>query len=296
MLTPVRNMTPHRAGMNSRGRRRGRGRLRPLGVAHRVIYGHPRGVAIVPHPGDSGLDIKRQLSHTACSMDTPAARLEKKFKRKHRLVESEIGKTQKAALRQLLKDGRVVRVKAYYLAGCEPTLDSECARIVEKLLSQPRLFRKTALSSKYKEALPFFRAALTKLLDDKQVFRLGLQGGDGADYFIHRDHLLQVLQPEKQPSDDHATQTNRPPKITQRIYQAYERLTRDKGRRSVFISDLQRASKTSWVELSTWIEQEVVERGQGQLDEGDWGAATDEQRAAAVELWGRKRLYIALVS
>ena len=53
-------------------------------------------------------------------------------------------------------------------------------------------------------------------------------------------------------------------------------------------------SETGWEELRGWIEQEIVEKGQGQLDEGDWGAATAEQRAAAVELWGRKRLYIAL--
>lgn len=70
-------------------------------------------------------------------MGTPAARLEKKFKRKHRLTESEIGKTQKAALQRLLKEGRVVRARAYYLAGYEPTLESESERIVQKLLSRP---------------------------------------------------------------------------------------------------------------------------------------------------------------
>ena len=83
-------------------------------------------------------------------------------------------------------------------------------------------------------------------------------------------------------------------KLAGRIHKAYERLMRDQGRRSVFISDLQRVSETGWEELRGWIEQEIVEKGQGQLDEGDWGAATPEQRAAAVELWGRKRLYIAL--
>jgi hypothetical protein len=232
-------------------------------------------------------------------MDTPAARLEKKFKRKHRLIESDIGKTQRAALQQLLKAGRVVRVRAYYLAGYEPTLESESDRIVEKLLSQPRLFRRTALSSKYQETRPFFRAALSKLLGEKQVIRLGIQGGDGSEYFIHRDHLWQVLSPSElgpDLSDELPAKIDPAPKLAHKIHQAYERLTRDKGRRSIFISDLQRASKTSWEELQGWIEREVVEKGKGQLDEGDWGAATDEQRAAAVELWGRKRLYIALVS
>jgi hypothetical protein len=231
-------------------------------------------------------------------MDTPAARLEKKFKRKHRLIESEIGKTQNAALQRLLKEGRVVRARAYYLAGYEPTLQSESERILQKLLSRPSLFRRTALRSPYKESQPFFRAALSKLLAEKRVVRLGANGKDG-EYFIHRDHLVNILASSDSRSSKSAEAYrggDNLKKLTGRIYKAYERLTRDKGRRSVFISDLRRMSETSWEELRGWIEQEIVEKGQGQLDEGDWGAATEEQRAAAVELWGRKRLYIALAT
>jgi hypothetical protein len=125
-------------------------------------------------------------------MDTPAARLEKKFKRKHRLIESDIGKPEKAALQRLLKEGRVVRLRAYYLAGYEPTLQSESERILEKLLSRPSLFRRTALRSRYKESQPFFRSALTKLLAEKRVLSLGVSGTDG-EYFIHRDHLAKML-------------------------------------------------------------------------------------------------------
>ena len=229
-------------------------------------------------------------------MDTPAARLEQKFKRRRRLVESEIGKTQKAALQQLLKEGRVVRVKAYYLAGCEPTVQSEGERILQRLLSRASLFPRTALRSRYKESQPFFRSALSKLLTEKRVVRLGVSGTEG-EYFIHADHLVNMLD-SNDPRASKSSEVHRGGdshnKLTGRIYKAYERLTRDKGRRSVFISDLRRMSETSWEELRGWIEQEIVEKGQGQLDEGDWGAATDEQRAAAVELWGRKRLYIAL--
>ena len=229
-------------------------------------------------------------------MDTPAARLEKKFKRRHRLIESEIGKTQKAALQQLLEEGRVVRVKAYYLAGYEPTVQSEGERILEKLLSRPFLFPRTALRSRYKESQSLFRSALSKLLTEKRVVHLGVSGTDG-EYFIHRDHLVNMLDSsESRPPKSHEIHRggDNHTKLTGRIYKAYERLTRDKGRRSVFISDLRRMSETSWEELRGWIEQEIVEKGRGQLDEGDWGAATEEQRAAAVELWGRKRLYIAL--
>jgi hypothetical protein len=229
-------------------------------------------------------------------MDIPAARLEKKFQRKHRLIDSDIGKTEKAPLQRLLKEGRVVRVGAYYLAGYEPTLQSESERILEKLLSRPSLFRLKALRSRYKESQPFFRSALTKLLAEKRVLSLGVSGTDG-EYFIHRDHLAKMLdssdtRPSKS-AETYGDGDNRK-KLAGRIHKAYERLMRDQGRRSVFISDLQRVSETGWEELRGWIEQEIVEKGQGQLDEGDWGAATPEQRAAAVELWGRKRLYIAL--
>jgi hypothetical protein len=229
-------------------------------------------------------------------METPAARLEKKFKRKHRLIESDIGKTQKAALHQLLKEGRVIRVGAYYLAGYQPTLQSESERILQKLLSRPCLFRRASLSSTYKESQPFFRSALSKLLNEKRVVCLGLSGTN-SEYFIHSAHLVNMLdaidsestKPSAagQGAGDHK-------KLTGQIYKAYERLARAQERRSVFISDLRRMSETSADELRGWIEHEIVEKGRGQLDEGDWGAATEEQRAAAVELWGRKRLYIAL--
>jgi hypothetical protein len=207
-------------------------------------------------------------------MDTPATGLENKFKSKHRLIESEIGKTQKAALQRLLKEGRVVRVRAYYLAGYEPTVESESERTLEKLLSRPCLFRRTALSPRYKESQPFFRSALSKLLAEKRVIKLAAGGRDG-EYFIHSDHLLNMLDAGGSGSSEfsvvHQGGENHK-KLTGRIYKAYECLTRDKGRRSVFISDLRRISETSWEELRGWIEQEIVEKGQGQLDEGDWGA------------------------
>jgi hypothetical protein len=229
-------------------------------------------------------------------METPATRLEKKLKRKHRLTESEIGKTQRVALLRLVKEGRVVRAGAYYLAGYEPTLESESERILQKLLSRPCLFGRIALSSRYKEGQAFFRSALSKLLTEKRVLRLAVSGMDG-EYFIHRNHLENMMD-SKDARPAQSAEVGQGPdnhkKLTVKIYKAYERLTRDKGRRSVFISDLRRMSETSWNELQGWIEREIVQKGQGQLDEGDWGAATEEQRAAAVELWGRKRLYIAL--
>jgi hypothetical protein len=184
------------------------------------------------------------------------------------------------------------------LAGHAPTVESERKRIVEKLLTRPRLFRQSSLKSNLRENQPYFRSALSDLVDKKEVVKLGVVGDAAAEYFIHRDHLVQFLgsiEVRAAKSDElEQLTTDATTKISSQIRCTYERVANEKGRRSIFISDLLQASGLSWQELRGWIEKEVVEAGHGQLDEGDWNAATEEQRAAAVDLWGRKRLYIAL--
>jgi hypothetical protein len=100
--------------------------------------------------------------------------------------------------------------------------------------------------------------------------------------------------PESKDLDSNRTGLEFGKSLTSQIRQAYEQVAREKWRSSIFISDLLKASRLTREELRAWIEQEVVQAGHGQLDEGDWAAATDEQRAAAVEFSSRKRLYIAL--
>jgi hypothetical protein len=56
-----------------------------------------------------------------------------------------------------------VRARAYYLAGYEPTLQSETERILQTLLSRPSLFRRTALMSPYKESQSLFRTAVASM-------------------------------------------------------------------------------------------------------------------------------------
>jgi hypothetical protein len=230
-------------------------------------------------------------------MKSAASSLLKRFETKRRLMPSDISKPQKDALQQLLQEGRVVHVRAYYLAGHAPTVASERKRIVEKLLTRPRLFRQSSLKSNLRENQPYFRSALSDLVDKREVIKLGAVGDAAAEYFIHRDHLLQFLGSiDRAAKSDEVEQltTDATTKISSQIQSTYEQVANEKGRRSIFISDLLQASGLSWQELRGWIEKEVVEAGHGQLDEGDWNAATEEQRAAAVDLWGRKRLYIAL--
>jgi hypothetical protein len=232
-------------------------------------------------------------------MKSAASGLLKKFEAKYRLVASEIKtKTQKEALQQLLQEGRVIHARAYYLAGHEPTIETERKRVLQQLLLRPRLFKQGSLSPKHKENQSYFRHALSELIDRKEVIKIGIVGDAGTELFIHRDHLVRLLGHESAviPSDIKTSEVDADPtqKITSRIRQAYSQVTREKGRRSIFISDLLRVCGLSWEELRGWIEKEVLQAGHGQLDEGDWSAATEDQRATAVDLWGRKRLYITL--
>ena len=222
----------------------------------------------------------------------------KKFETRHRLIPSDITETQKEALAQLLQEGRVVHAGAYYLAGHEPTIETERRKIVQILLSRPRLFRESSLKPKRKENQRHFRSALSELIDLKEVIQLTIVGDSKSACFIHREHLIQFIgdagQRKSNELDAGSLVSESGNDRTAEIRRAYSRVAQERERSSIFISDLLKASGMSWDELRAWIEREVVQAGHGQLDEGDWGAATDEQRAAAVELSGRKRLYIAL--
>jgi hypothetical protein len=231
-------------------------------------------------------------------MKSAVPALLKKFETKHRLVASDITKTQKEALAQLLQEGRVVHAGAYYLAGHEPTIETERRKIVETLLSRPRLFKEGSLKPKIKENQRYFRSALSELVDRREVIQLAIVGDSKTACFIHREHLIKFVgdltEPESKRLESGSVVLEPDKDRTTEIRQVYFRVAQEKERSSIFISDLLKASGMSWDELHAWIEREVVEAGHGQLDEGDWGAATDEQRAAAVELSGRKRLYITL--
>jgi hypothetical protein len=222
----------------------------------------------------------------------------KKFETKHRLVRSDITEAQKEALAQLVQEGRVVHAGAYYLAGHEPTIETERGKIVQTLLSRPRLFRESLLKPKRKENQRYFRSALSELVDQKVVIQLAIVGDSKSACFIHREHLIQFVgdtgerKSKELEAGSFALESGKD--RAAEIRQAYSRVAQEKERSSIFISDLLKASGISWDELRAWIKREVVQAGHGQLDEGDWGAATDEQRAAAIELSGRKRLYIAL--
>src|SRR5258708_38791714 len=100
-----------------------------------------------------------------------------------------------------------------------------------------------------------------------------MAGGGCGQYFSHRGPLISMVGSNDaaalKSTEGSRSKLDDYKKLTPKIHQAYGRLTRDKGRRSIFISDLLHMSETSWEEIRGWIEQEIVEKGRGQLDEED---------------------------
>ena len=61
---------------------------------------------------------------------------------------------------------------------------------------------------------------------------------------------------------------------------------------AVFISDLANELQIGLPKLHEWIRREVIKSGHGSLDDGHWPTATENQRAAAIEHLGSRRLLI----
>jgi hypothetical protein len=75
-------------------------------------------------------------------MKSPRERLLQRFSRRPRLTASEIGRSApvQSALSELLADGAVRKLDAFYLAGHEPSVSTEKARIEKLLETKPKLF------------------------------------------------------------------------------------------------------------------------------------------------------------
>ena len=76
------------------------------------------------------------------------------------------------------------------------------------------------------------------------------------------------------------------------VTRAYDRLRGRQLGSAVFISDLATELEVSVPKLHEWIKREVIKSCHGSLDEGHRPAATESQRAAAIEHLGSRRLLI----
>ncbi|MES2709940.1 MAG: hypothetical protein V4726_25305 [Verrucomicrobiota bacterium] len=257
---------------------------------------------------------------------TAKEKLLAKFRREPSLTKAGLpkGKEAQAALRELLAEGLVIKIGTRYFSDTQaPTKEREMARLEARLLSAVRLFKENKLHASPRTRLPTTRAALDELVDQRVVLRLEIDRDKKSGVlYLHSAHagtghpsssaaspsrektLLSSDQDQPVPvqpleaSAAAAVTTFSSPPVDPGpgIRSAHAGLARRHGTESVFISELAAEAGLPVEELQRWLQKHAVELGQGTLDEGDWSCATEEQRAAAMMLRDRRRLYIRLHS
>ncbi|MDB6134847.1 MAG: hypothetical protein JWM59_3090 [Verrucomicrobiales bacterium] len=239
---------------------------------------------------------------------TAKEKLLAKFRKQPSLTKSALpkGKDSLAALQELLAEGLVVKVGTKYFSDTQaPTKEREMARIEAKLRSAVKLFKEGKLQLLQNTKLPTTRAALDELVDSRSILRLDIDGDKKAGpLYLHSAHALggQSVSASTVSSPDMAIPPNPEPAASPPadpgpgIRRAYAALVQRRGTNSVFISELASEAGVAVGTLQNWLQKHAVDEGQGTLDEGDWSCATEEQRAAAMMLRDRRRLYIRLHS
>jgi hypothetical protein len=221
------------------------------------------------------------------SLKSPRERLLQKFSHKRRLLPSEIkGLTGgQSALDELLAEGAVRKLDAFYLSGYEPSVSTEKARITKLLETKPKLFPASFLLRRMNRMLkPLARSAIAELVDERTVLELPLHGKSELLY-IHRRHV---------PGGEPAQEIVAREAVEERILSAYRDGSTTRQRRSIPIAELVQRSGLAASEVRSWILRIGIPSRRVQLDEGDWAYANEDERAAAIEQGGRKRLYIAI--
>lgn len=229
-------------------------------------------------------------------------------------------KADKHVLKELADEEIIIRHRGrWYLVDAAPTRENEQHRIELMLLAKPRLFREATLK------LPAnvhdqrsFAGAIRDLIDAGKVRRFELEKGASLNaryLYIHADHLIEPGTVERASDvaiaagasgavgsyEDAGALAHHEPEtpvaideVNRRIREAYRLLSRRLDRPSVFISDLAQESELPVSVVQDWLHRQVVERGYGTLDEGDWASASPAAKAAAMELRGRPRLLTQL--
>ena len=220
-------------------------------------------------------------------MESPREKLLKKFARKPRLTRSEVGRSAalQSALNELLTEGAIRKLDAYYLAEHEPSVYTEKTRIAKLLEAKPKLFRASFLLPGNRTLKPLARSALAELVDERAVLELPLQGKKSELLYIHRRHVNRG-----EPSPETLGKTG----TEERILAAYRDGSIARQRRSIPIAELIQRSGLAASEVRSWIIETGIPSLKVQLDQGDWASASEDERAAAIEQDGRQRLYIAI--
>jgi hypothetical protein len=227
------------------------------------------------------------LESSHATMKSPREKLLTKFSQKPRLIPSEISKSAavQSALAELLAEGTIRKLDAFYLSGQEPSVQTEKARIAKLLDTKPKLFGASSFLPKSRALKPLARSALAELVDERILLELPLYGKQSELLYIHRRHVTRG-EPANDALSKEATE--------QRILAAYRDGSTARQRRSIPIAEVIRRSGLAASEVRSWIVETGIPSLRVQLDEGDWASASEDERAAAIEQGGRQRLYIAI--
>ena len=227
------------------------------------------------------------LGISCATMKSPREKLLTKFSQRPRLTRSEISQSAaiQSALNELLTEGVIRKLDAFYLSGHEPSIHTEKARITELLDTKAKLFRASILLPKKRALKPLARSALAELVDERILLELPVYGKQSELLYIHRRHVTRGESSHQATSKD---------TIEQRILAAYRDGSTARQRRSIPIAELIKRSGLAASQVRSWIVETGIPSLKVQLDQGDWASASEDERAAAIEQGGRQRLYIAI--
>ena len=202
-------------------------------------------------------------------------------------------RARQAALDALLGEGKVLRIEGKYFANdpdgaVEQLIDAEAARLDAYLNSLPELLSRS--STKIRRAIKDSALAsvtLQRLIEDGRVFELKYKK---ERLCIHSAHLHQ-RSTQMRHSQIASSHPGRDLSF-QEVLHAYNTMRGRQLGSAVFISDLATELQIGIPKLHEWIHDNVIKSGRGSLDVGHWPTATEDQRAAAIEHLGSKRLLI----
>jgi hypothetical protein len=117
-------------------------------------------------------------------------RLLQKFNRKPRLISSEIKRLTggQSALDELLAEGVVRKLDAFYLAGHEPSVSTEKARIIKLLEAKPKVFPASFLLPMNRALKSLARSALAELVDERSSWNCSYTG-ENLSWFTFIDSM-----------------------------------------------------------------------------------------------------------
>lgn len=196
----------------------------------------------------------------------------------------------KQAMEELLGAGEVVvlnvtkKTRIYLLSKFAPSLEDVYNKIDSKLsektgiLFTQREMKSLCLKCCSKPESIYISEAIRYLIGENRMIPVKRRN---STYYLHSAYLKQFISvwersaiPQKE-----------------RVFEAYQRLSRQSGWQDIWLSDLYRESGVEIGGLKSLLKEES-HMGRVVLSRGDWSLASDEERMAAVYIDGEPFLFV----